>query len=270
MRNTPVNFVLSPRRSSLALAALSAVLLASPIPRLAAEPSSTPEAKAAPAESLDDGLVASWPGKDSPRDVVGHHASTLIGGVALVPPPGRGFRFNGHAGAIFVPDFADLRLGPSLTLSAWINLTALGNDPGEIIFRGDDRPGLDPYALCVMPAYHGKTEVQFLLDSGTSSQTLFAPIPVGRTTLVTATLDDTTSMMRLYIDGHIMAGTYTRVRPFHDLDVHQNPGIGIGNVQDLNAFSQPFHGIIGGIRFYNRALSEAEVAALFTATKASD
>jgi len=254
------------------LAAFTAIL-ASPIPLMAAETLSAaeaPQAKATPAASLDEGLVASWPGNGSPRDVVGHHASTLVGGVTLVAPPGRGFRFDGHAGAIFVPDFADLRLGPSLTLSAWINLAALENDPGEIIFRGDDRPALDPYALCIMPAYHGKTEVEFLLDSGTSSQTLFAPIPVGRMTLVTATLDDTTSMMRLYIDGHIMAGTYTRVRPFHDLDTRQNPGIGIGNVQDVNAFSQPFHGIIADIRIYNRALSESEVATLFTTTKAPD
>jgi hypothetical protein len=61
-------------------------------------------------------------------------------------------KFNGVNQRIFIPDDRLFRLTHSLTLEAYINLSAWPGGPvhgGQILFRGDDRPGLDPYTLDV-------------------------------------------------------------------------------------------------------------------------
>ena len=73
--------------------------------------------------------------------------------------------------------------------------------------------------------------------------------------------------MKLYVNGQLASQTTTTVRPFGSLMPGASPGIGIGNVNDgQNTF--PFIGDIDEISLYNRALSAAEIQAIYNAGSA--
>ena len=75
--------------------------------------------------------------------------------VAVSPVPETGnpnqtaMNFNGTNQSVQIPDSPAFALTSSLTLEAYVNTQFLSppQSDGNIIFRGDDRPGLDPYRL---------------------------------------------------------------------------------------------------------------------------
>lgn len=196
-----------------------------------------------------DGPVSRWTGDGHARDVLRENDATMVGGVTFGPGVvGQGFHFNGVDGALRVPDSESLRFTRSLTITAWVKVLSYpspGQSIAEIVFRGDDRGGLDPYVLGVQ---HDGMLV-FAIDSGSGSTQLRAPIPLNRFIHVTASLEDATSRMTLAFNGERVADTTTPYRPFRDLDPNANPGIGIGNhgARPNAGYNQPFHGILDEI-----------------------
>jgi hypothetical protein len=84
---------------------------------------------------------------------------------------------------------------------------------------------------------------------------------------VAATWDGSTGTMSLYTNGVLAGQTVTDVRPLGELIPEDSPGVGIGNVNDgFNNF--PFTGDIDEISLYNRALSAAEIQAIYNAGSA--
>src|SRR5688572_1337154 len=59
--------------------------------------------------------------------------------------------FNGSNGGVLLGDHEALALTGSMTVSVWLNLRSyVEHDPGaQVLFRGDDRSGADPYTLAV-------------------------------------------------------------------------------------------------------------------------
>jgi hypothetical protein len=130
-----------------------------------------------------------------------------------------------------------------------------------IFFRGDHRPGLDPYGLSMQ----GNHDLRFWLCGASNDDSAFidTEIPYFVWTHVAATLDGSTGTMRLYTNGVLAVQTNTTVRPFGELMADQRPGIGIGNLND-GGNNFPFNGKIDGIDLYDRALSANEVEASYT------
>ena len=193
--------------------------------------------------------VSRWPAEKHSRDVVSEHDGRLVGGVKYVPAVmGQGFFFDGQNDAVSVPDAEPLRLTRSLTISGWVRVDGYppaDQDYGFVVFRGDDRPGLDPYFLGV------RTDgalVFGITGEGTSTH-IRATIPRGQFIQVTASLDDHTGLMRLMFDNRIVAQTVTAVRPFNDLASDAHPGIGIGNhaSQPDSQYNMPFQGVLDEI-----------------------
>jgi hypothetical protein len=216
---------------------------------------------------VGSGPVAWWPADGSPGDFIGGNAGRLSAGVDYAPGVVReGFRFNGRDGAVLVPDHEPLRIEGSLSISAWVRVERSGVPPGngQIVFRGDDRGGLDPYWLGV----HGGDTAVFQLASLTDKVELRAPVPPGRWIHLAATLDAEDGVMRVYTDAKVAAETKTDVRPFRDLDPSANPGVGIGNTQNPALYNQPFRGMIDEVRLYNRALPPEEVGRTYRAEAA--
>lgn len=190
--------------------------------------------------------VSRWPGEKHARDVISEHDGRLVGGVRYVPAmEGQGFLFDGKDGGVTIPDVEPLRLTRSLTIQSWVRVDGYppeGQDYGFVVFRGDDRPGRDPYFLGT------RTEgvLVFGIDGETGNARLQTPIPLGQFIRVTASLDDHTGLMRLLFNDRVVAQTVTPVRPFHDLDPSAHPGIGIGNhaSQPASRYNMPFHGVI--------------------------
>ena len=165
--------------------------------------------------------------------------------------------FNGSDQRVFIPDSPKLALTRSLTIEAWIYVTAPPggpNDAGQILFRGDDRIGLDPYFLeLVGPS------LQFHVNNpANASVSVSAPLPgMKQWVFVAAELNDATGAMRIYVNGKLGGFTTTSIRPLGPLDAGSTPGLGIGNTQSAN-YQQYFPGFIDEVRVSDVALSPSQ------------
>jgi hypothetical protein len=188
-----------------------------------------------------------WPGDGSPVDMLREVNGKLHGGVGYAPARvGQGFSFAGTDGAVNLPDDERLRFTQSVTIRAWVKCTGLppnGQDYAQILFRGDDRGGMDPYFLGIRP----DGTLTFGIDAANGDDArVAAPFPVGEFVHVTASLDHRTGLMRLLYGDQVMAEMRTPVRPLRDLDASAHPGIAIGNHarQGESIYNMPFRGII--------------------------
>ncbi|HEV2472065.1 MAG TPA: FG-GAP-like repeat-containing protein, partial [Chthonomonadales bacterium] len=121
----------------------------------------------------------------------------------------------------------------------------------QIIFRGDNRGGYDPYFLAVTPSGEVEFQVQ---DANNNTAVVQAPVPANQFVYIVGSLNNTTNEMSLYINGGLAAQTFTSIRPLGQLDSGFNPGIGIGNVQDPSAYTEGFDGVIADAAVFNRSL----------------
>jgi hypothetical protein len=178
----------------------------------------------------------------------------LPGTCAVRVPGGTGYDFDGVNGGIVLGDVRQLELTRSLTVSCWVNLRAYNPSDfpdSQIAFRGDDRGGLDSYAMTV----HTDGTVTFMIqDSGNRVPHQRAPIPLNRWTHLLGSFNDLTGELRLYVNGKLTGSTKTDVRPMGPLDPTANPGLGFGNVQNPGPHRQPLNGTIADLRIYSIAL----------------
>ncbi|HEY0108359.1 MAG TPA: LamG domain-containing protein, partial [Fibrella sp.] len=212
------------------------------------------------------GIVAWWKAENNAIDSVGGNNGTLNHGATFAAGKvGQAFSFDGVDDKITVRDAENLKLTSSLTLEAWVLVTALPRNAdagwGKILLRGDDRDGIDPYFLAV----NANGNVYFHIEKGIQGQNLAAPAPIGRFVHIAGTLDGSTGLMRLYLDGVLASETVTTLRPEKDLDPTRNPGLGIGNSQNASKFKFPFNGLIDEVSIYNRALTATEIQELYNA-----
>jgi hypothetical protein len=211
-------------------------------------------------------VVSHWTGDNTSLDSAGTNHGTLVSGTGYsAGQVSQAFHFDGVDDRVQVADSASLKLTNSLTIEAWVKADSLTPSGGVILFRGDDRGGLDPYSLSTTQ----NGALQFQISSLTQGMSVTAPMPVGQFVHVAGTLDDATGEMSLYINGVLTSQTVTTVRPFGDLDPNSNPGIGIGNhggyPQTPHNF--PFKGLIDELKLYNTPLTTEEVLANFNAGK---
>jgi hypothetical protein len=217
------------------------------------------------------GLVAWWRGEGTARDSAGEADGSLYRGVTFAAGKvGRCFSFDGISSGINVPDVPALALTNSLTIECWLFVPSAPLVPGMVLFRGDTRPGLDPYYVSVEPQAGTSGMLNFVVWNADNINTsISAPMPLGAWTHVAATLDDCAGLMRLYTNAVVAAETNTTIRPLGALDPNYQPGIGIGNHSSQpGPFNYPFHGLIDELSVYNRALSSNEVQAIYRAGSA--
>jgi hypothetical protein len=157
------------------------------------------------------------------------------------------YDFAGGESGIGLPDPAGLRGARSLTVAAWVWMDEVPTRPGQLVFRGDDRNGNDPFSLVVWPDGSLHFGVADERDHGVN---VSAPLPRKRWTHVVGTLDDRTGLLSLAFDGRVLAQTKTDIRPGADLDPTQTPGLGIGNLQSTGVHNQPFVGRLADVRVY--------------------
>jgi len=200
-------------------------------------------------ESLENrwlmAVVSHWTADNTAVDSVGTNNGTLVSGATYsAGQVGQAFKFDGVNDRVQAVDSASFKLTQSLTIEAWIRIDAFPSvDHGEILFRGDDRGGLDPYSLATEPNGSLRFLISSDINGGASVQ---AVAPLGQFVHVAATLDDATGAMKLYENGVLMSQITTTIRPFADLDPASNPGIGIGNDGGYpnTPHNFPFNGLI--------------------------
>lgn len=210
-----------------------------------------------------DGLIALWSAEGNAVDSVAGNNGSLnnisftdgVAGQAFFCAPDN-FPYGTYTG-VQIPDWPAYALTKSLTIEGWIRPRGNGY---MIFFRGDHRPGLDPYCLSL----DGHMNLAFGICGGDNSISASVKTPVGLGAWIHAAgvLDDNTGTLSLYTNGVLAAQTTTTVRPFGALLPDESPGIGIGNVND-GGNNFPFIGEIDEIGLYDRALSADEVNAIY-------
>jgi outer membrane protein assembly factor BamB len=229
------------------------------------EDRTVPTAVAAPSN-----LISWWQAQNSPADVMGLNNATLYSGTKYAAGiVGQAFSFDGVNDRAQVADADSLKFTASMSIEGWIKVNGFpsgtnGVVHGEILFRGDDRGGLDPYSLSVEP--NGTLNFLITPDNGPGVN-LSAPIATGQWIHVAATLDDATGAMQLYENGALVAHLVTTARAFRDLDPGSNPSIGIGNHGGYPStpHNLPFNGLIDELTVYDRALTSGEILGIYKA-----
>ncbi|MCU0877618.1 MAG: hypothetical protein MUF06_07545, partial [Pirellulaceae bacterium] len=209
-----------------------------------------------------------WSGDNTAADSVGTNHGTLINGTGYATGQvGSAFRLDGVDDRIGVADAPTLALTGSISIEAWVKANAYpaeGSGHGLILFRGDDRGGLDPYQLTL-----GEDGlIKFQISSLSGGAGVQAPLPVGQFVHVAGTLDDATGEMKLYLNGVLVSQSITAERPFGPLDPASNPGVGIGSHGGYPSTPHKFlfNGLIDELKLYDHALTGDEVRASFFAS----
>ena len=214
------------------------------------------------------GLVGWWKGDGNTLDSSGLGNSGVainigytngIVGQAFACDP-NSFPYGTYTG-IQVPDQPAYVLTNSLSIEGWVRPRG---DGYGIFWRGDNRPGLDPYFLSMQ----GNNNLRFYIEDESGNSAMVGTyLTYNQWTHVAATLDGSTGTMSIYTNGVLADQTVTDVRPFGNLIPGDSPGVGIGNVNDgFNNF--PFTGDIDEISLYNRALSSNEIVSIYNAGSA--
>lgn len=214
------------------------------------------------------GLVSHWNAENHSMDVAGDNDGTLVSTTYAAGQIGQAFSFDGVDDRIQIADSPSLQLTESMTIEGWVRVDSFTSGDGVVVFRGDDRGGLDPYQL--RTRFDGTIQFQ-IQDASNNGASVVAPMPQGEFVYVAATLDDATGEMSLYLNGVRMAQTVTTVRPFGALDSNSNPGVGIGNHggYPTTPHNFPFHGVIDELKIHEVALSDANILANFNSGKGS-
>jgi hypothetical protein len=207
--------------------------------------------------SAETSLVSWYRAEGNVADFTGSNTGVLTGAASFgAGAVGQAFKFGGVTDSVRLADSLSLTITRSLTISAYVYVNAFPastSAQGCIVFRGDQRPGFDPYVLSVQPSGLLTFHVATIVNGVDSGIDLTAGIASGQWVAVTATLDDATGVMSLYENGFLVNRTVTPVRPFATLDPGQNPGVGIGNHsgQPMSTQHQPFNGLIDEVKIYN-------------------
>jgi hypothetical protein len=172
------------------------------------------------------------------------NSTSGVGSVAM------GFSSAAHQ-KVFFADSAPFRITKSITIETVFRFdnSSPGNSYGHnmILFRGDDRGGLDPYYLSVDGG-----KLTFSINN--TNPIISDSLTIGRWYRAAAVLDDTTGRQSLWLDGVEVAYQFTNQRPIEFLDTNFSPGIAIGGAQSNN-FQFGFGGLIDEVRLYNSAVN---------------
>jgi len=159
--------------------------------------------------------------------------------------------------SVFIPDNPAFQLTNSLTLEAYFNVAATPNAGGLIIYRGDNRGGLDPYFLTVAP---GPTLEFGSYDAANALTSVTTPVPsLNKWYFAAGVLNGATGQMSLYLNGVLQSSITTPNRPLGPLDPTQQPGLAIGALQStFYGDFESFDGLIDDVRISNTALTPSQ------------
>lgn len=226
--------------------------------------------------SPSDGLISWWPGDGTARDLLNRNDGILINGTSFAPGfVGQALSFDGNDDMVLVPDDETLR--PSqVTVMAWVKFASLdsrlfggANLPGMqyLVFKRNSRLSFfEDYTLLKFRQSPGFDRIDFDVTSAGGIQR-----GAGSTTNIIAnqwyhvagTYDGAT--IRIYINGALERET------FHGLPLdHSTQPLVIGRSgQDGEPgeanWDAAFHGQLDEVAIYSRALSSAEIAAIYDA-----
>jgi hypothetical protein len=173
--------------------------------------------------------------------------------------------FDGTNQMVAIPDNPKFALTQSLTVEAFVNISSVHTGFGQyIFFRGDDHQGYDPYTMQVFmdgstPTFRFEVTNEFDSHANASG----AVPSLGTWHHVAGTLDNSSDLIRLYVDGVLVDTEVAHgIRPFATLDPAPAvaAGLGIANVQDPNyPLVSVFNGRMDEVRLSDVSLTPSQM-----------
>jgi Concanavalin A-like lectin/glucanases superfamily len=201
-----------------------------------------------------DQLAAYYPFNGDAHDASGNGNDGVVTGATLTTDrfgnPASAYQFNGNNDYIRAEYSRSLSFRQDMTAAAWIKTT---DDAGGI---AQEHNGTTDGNFIFDVSYGGRFRFgrsALLVSSEYNSQY----VNDNRWHLVVGVFDHTHAQVRQYVDG-LLVLTYT---DFTALPDNHIPLI----IGDENNHLYAFNGVIDDVRFYSRALSDAEIAALWIA-----
>ena len=194
------------------------------------------------------GLVAWWPGDDNATDIIGGNDGTWNGNLAYASGEvNQAFSFDGNS---YVESPGDQALGSAFTMGAWVNTTDGGVGKGIVTQQDCNR---------LIWLYQNGNTAPGVPSFDPGGWWLNADVSVndGQWHYVVGTYDGTTAS--IYVDGVLRNSLQSAISP------SSNPpfDIGGGGCAQGNLV-----GDIDEVQFYDRALSDSEIRAIYDAGSA--
>jgi hypothetical protein len=196
--------------------------------------------------------VSWWPAEGNANDIAdGNHGTLQNGATFASGRVGQAFSLDGIDDFVSFPDSGNLNITSSFTWEAWINPASDTNSP--VIMSKElevgNRTGFELVSGGALCGY---------FDGGFCSAVSPAgAVATGRFTHVAVVLDDAADEMRLYADGVRVATAVETRTP-------------MGNLTDMVVGRSAiagfeFSGLIDEVSVFSRALSDAEILAIYSA-----
>jgi hypothetical protein len=245
----------------------TAVAVGNPTPPLDGQSTATPSpTPTPPCVPPPPGLVAWWPMDGNPLDLWASHNPSATNAITFVPGMvGPGVTF-GTGGYIDIPHSPALA-NQQFTIDAWVKPQGPGpNDDfwGSVIVQ-KDLPIPTGHTDQSVSLWWSAQQQKFIFGFGNSSTERIvssSTFPSGQWYHVAATYDGTT--FKLYVNGALegtMALTKTIV---YDPAIPWTIGSTAAPFRTLGA-PRTFNGVIDEVEIFNRALSQAEIQAIYQA-----
>jgi hypothetical protein len=210
------------------------------------------------------GLVGWWKAENNADDTLGNHNGLLAGGLGFGPGKvGQAFNFTAAGQEVQVPASASINVGTGggYTTEGWINpLNVATQNP---IFEWNDgvTAGAHLWIAASVGGFGGPGSLYASLIAGTTDTTVATGpgvISAGIWQHVAFTYDRATGIGRLYLNGTEVAS-----RALGDITAQTALPLRIGRRPNYGA--ETFAGKIDELSLYNRALSSAELRAIYNA-----
>jgi hypothetical protein len=202
------------------------------------------------------GMVSWWAAEGNAADSSGSGNGVLAGGAGYAPGKvGLAFALTGGTGYALVPDNPSLNFGVSdFSIELWVQFASLGGS--RVFIAKDEGPG--PTHKWVFWLNNG--QLQFLVDNGPAETLLgsgaFNPV-LNRWHHVAMTRGG--SVFSFYVDGVLISAVVSTV----SIPTISAP-LTIGQAENLFFMG----GLEDEVTIYHRALSAAEIQAIYTADSA--
>ncbi len=208
------------------------------------------------------GMVSWWPGDGNANDIVDGNHATLSGDATFAPGMvGQGFSLDGAGDFVLVSgDIANLNITGDVTVDLWAKRTILDAAQRTMVVKGAGFSGPLAYWL-----YFSSHQVigGFKRPDG-SGNFLIGPADVTDTNFHHYAYVRSGNTHKLLMDGVVVvaSGAFTGSTG----DTSGLP-LAIGAIRGAG-FTQYFGGVIDEVEVFNRALSDAEIKAIYDAGSA--
>ena len=202
------------------------------------------------------GMVGWWPGDGNANDIIGGNNG---GGATFAPGMvGRAFSFNGTDASVSIPDSTVLELGASdFTIDFWLRTTQTGGADGTLLWKTSCSGPCTGWQVWKRSDLNG-VDMQ-VCDQVTGCQQWGARTAVndGQWHLIAFMRSGTT--LNAYLDGQNDTTVITD-------PAAADPTNGLPLLFGTSTSPvSPFNGLIDEVEIFNRALSAAEIQAIYNA-----